>query len=111
MQRGAFAHLAQAGAEFALRVTPRALKASIVLMAGVMRAYVTAKPTDGQTNAGVQVLLARVSAAGSGPKDLGQRTGATGLRCFAGDPVTAFWQVQCCCQIGHLGQRQGQPQG
>lgn len=58
MDRGALAHLARPGAEFALRVTPRASKAMIVVEDGVMRAFVTALPADGQANAAVQALLA-----------------------------------------------------
>lgn len=59
MERGVFAHLACPGAEFALRVTPGASRALIVIEGGVMRAYVLAQPTEGQANAAVQVLLAK----------------------------------------------------
>ena len=59
MDRGVLAHLAQPGAEFALRVTPRAAKALLVVEDGMMRAFVTVLPTDGQANAAVQALLAQ----------------------------------------------------
>ena len=49
--------LAVAGAEIALRVTPRAGRDRLVADEG-LRAYVTAPPEDGKANAAVQSLLA-----------------------------------------------------
>jgi uncharacterized protein len=59
MDRGALAHLAVPGAEFAVRVTPGASRAAITFEDGVMRVSVTALPEDGRANAAVQVLLAQ----------------------------------------------------
>lgn len=59
MDRGALAYMARPGAEFVLRVTPRASTAMIVVENGAMRAFVTVLPTDGQANAAVQALLAQ----------------------------------------------------
>lgn len=58
MQKGAWAEMAVTGAEFALRVTPRARREEITRVAGVLRAAVFAPPEDGKANAAVQALLA-----------------------------------------------------
>ncbi len=59
MDRGAWAHCAVQGAEFAVRVTPNAARAGLSLKDGVMRAGVTVPPEDGRANAAVQTLLAQ----------------------------------------------------
>lgn len=58
MEKGAWADLALAGAEFALRVTPRARREEITRDAGGIRVAVFAPPEDGRANAAVQALLA-----------------------------------------------------
>lgn len=49
---------AQPGAEFALRVTPRAGRNALTETDGQLRAQVTAVPEDGRANRAVQALLA-----------------------------------------------------
>ncbi len=52
-------HLARAGTDLHLRVTPKAARNRIVVdEAGVMRVYVTCVPEDGKANAAVVELLA-----------------------------------------------------
>lgn len=51
-------HLAQPGATFALRVTPRARRNTISVEDGAIRVQVTAVPEDGKANAAVVKLLA-----------------------------------------------------
>ncbi len=51
--------LARPGTEIAIRVTPRASRARLVVEAGVIRAYVTVVPEDGRANEAVRVLLAK----------------------------------------------------
>lgn len=46
------------GAEFALRVTPRASRNALVLAEGQLRCQVTVVPEDGKANAAVVELLA-----------------------------------------------------
>lgn len=46
------------GAEFALRVTPRAARNALTEENGALRASVTAVPEDGRANRAVQDLLA-----------------------------------------------------
>lgn len=58
MQKGEWSDLAVAGAEFALRVTPRARREEITRDAGGLRVAVFAPPEDGKANAAVQALLA-----------------------------------------------------
>lgn len=48
-----------AGAEIAVRVTPKAARNRIVAEADVVRVYVTAVPEGGKANAAVQKLLAK----------------------------------------------------
>ena len=52
------AHLAQEGAQIAVRVTPRAARDAVALVDGVVHVRVTAVPENGRANAAVQVLLA-----------------------------------------------------
>lgn len=58
MDKGAWADLAVSGAEFALRVTPRARREGLSRDGAGLRAAVTAPPEDGKANAAVQALLA-----------------------------------------------------
>ena len=58
MQKGDWADLAVVGAEFALRVTPRARREEITRDATGIRVAVFAPPEDGKANAAVQALLA-----------------------------------------------------
>lgn len=53
MQKGAWADLAVEGAEFALRVTPRARREEIARDEGGIRVAVLAPPEDGKANAAV----------------------------------------------------------
>lgn len=52
-------HLAEPGAEIAVRVTPKAARARLVIEGGTIRADVTVPPEDGKANAAVQALLAK----------------------------------------------------
>lgn len=53
-------HLAAAGTEIALRVTPRASRNAIVAEAdGTLRAYVTTVPEDGKATLAIAKLLAK----------------------------------------------------
>ncbi|WP_299845151.1 DUF167 domain-containing protein [uncultured Roseovarius sp.] len=52
-------HLAQAGNQIAVRVTPKASRDRVVADEGMLRIYVTAIPEDGKANAAVQKLLAK----------------------------------------------------
>lgn len=52
-------HLAVPGAEFALRVTPKASRNAIVASEEGLRVYVTTVPEDGKANAEVVKLLAK----------------------------------------------------
>jgi uncharacterized protein YggU (UPF0235/DUF167 family) len=56
--KGELAHLAVPGAEFALRVTPRAGRTEVRLDGDRLRVAVTAPPEDGRANAAVQAALA-----------------------------------------------------
>jgi uncharacterized protein len=58
MDKGDWSHMAVSGAEFALRVTPRARRNALVRVEGTIRAAVTAPPEDGRANAAVAELLA-----------------------------------------------------
>lgn len=58
MDKGAWADLAVAGAEFALRVTPRARREAISRDVTGIRVTVLAPPEEGRANAAVQALLA-----------------------------------------------------
>jgi len=50
--------LARPGAEIAVRVTPKAARASLTRSNGALRAAVTAVPENGKANAAVRVILA-----------------------------------------------------
>jgi uncharacterized protein YggU (UPF0235/DUF167 family) len=58
MQKGEMADWAVVGAEFAVRVTPRAKRPGVVLEDGVWKIGVTAPPEDGRANAAVAEALA-----------------------------------------------------
>lgn len=58
MQKGAWAEMAVVGAEFALRVTPRARREEITRDESGLKATVFAPPEDGKANDAVQTLLA-----------------------------------------------------
>ncbi len=58
-RKGSLAHLATPGAEFTLRVTPRASRDMIEETPAGLRVTVTAPPEDGKANASVTKLLAR----------------------------------------------------
>lgn len=51
--------MAHEGAEFTLRVTPRARRNAVALEGDVIRVHVTAPPEDGKANAAVVQLLAK----------------------------------------------------
>ena len=57
--KGELAHLARAGAELSLRVTPRAKVNAVTLTGDGLAVRVTAAPEDGKANAAVLKLLAR----------------------------------------------------
>jgi uncharacterized protein (TIGR00251 family) len=59
MTDASLAHLAQTGAQIAVRVTPRASRNRIVHEGGKIRVYVTTPPEDGKANAAVQKCLAK----------------------------------------------------
>ncbi|WP_420858329.1 DUF167 domain-containing protein [Marivivens marinus] len=52
-------HLAQEGAEIAVRVTPKAARDRIVAEGGAIRVYVTTVPEDGKANKAVVKLLSK----------------------------------------------------
>lgn len=58
MQKGDWSELAISGAEFALRVSPRARRAEITREGLAIKVAVTAAPEDGKANAAVASLLA-----------------------------------------------------
>ena len=58
MEKGELARLAVAGAEIAVRVTPRARRAGITVEGDAIRVAVTAPPEDGRANAAVAEALA-----------------------------------------------------
>ncbi|MBP9950911.1 MAG: DUF167 domain-containing protein [Cypionkella sp.] len=58
MEKAAWAARAVPGAEFAVRVTPRARRAAISDEGGVMKVAVTAPPEDGRATAAVIEALA-----------------------------------------------------
>ncbi len=58
MKKGDWAEMAVAGAEFAVRATPRARREAISREAGVIKIAVTAAAEDGRATAAVQEALA-----------------------------------------------------
>lgn len=58
MEKGELAHLVVSGAEFAVKVTPRARRPGVTLDDGLLRVSVTAPPEDGKANAAVAEALA-----------------------------------------------------
>lgn len=52
-------HLAQSGAEIAVRVTPKAARNRIVVEDEAIRVYTTTVPEDGKANIAVMKLLAK----------------------------------------------------
>lgn len=52
-------HLAQPGAEIAVRVTPRASRNAVLVDGEMLRVTVTVVPEDGKANAAVSKLLAK----------------------------------------------------
>lgn len=52
-------HLAQPGAEIAVRVTPRASRNAVLVDGDMLRVTVTVVPEDGKANAAVVKLLAK----------------------------------------------------
>jgi uncharacterized protein (TIGR00251 family) len=52
-------HLAQPGAEIAVRVTPRASRNAVVVDGEMLRVTVTVVPEDGKANAAVIKLLSK----------------------------------------------------
>lgn len=59
MRKGELAHLARSGAEFAVRVTPRAARTAVSEGEGHLRVLVTCVPEDGKANRAVIVALAQ----------------------------------------------------
>ncbi|MEY4984251.1 MAG: hypothetical protein RIR62_2517 [Pseudomonadota bacterium] len=58
MEKGDLSRLALAGAELAVRVTPRARRPGVTVAGGTIRVAVTAPPEDGRANAAVAEALA-----------------------------------------------------
>lgn len=59
MQKAGLAHLAVAGAEIAVRVTPKASRNLVEERDGELRIYVTVVPEGGKANVAVAKLLAK----------------------------------------------------
>ncbi len=58
MKKGDWAELAVVGAEFAVKVTPRARRNAIMREAGVIKVSTTTAPEDGRATAAVAEALA-----------------------------------------------------
>lgn len=58
MQKGEWSELAVVGAEFAVKVTPRARRNAITREAGLIKVTVTTAPEDGKATAAVAEALA-----------------------------------------------------
>lgn len=58
MEKGELSRLAVAGAEIAVRVTPRARRPGVTVAGDAIRVAVTAPPEDGRANAAVAEALA-----------------------------------------------------
>ena len=59
MEKGALSEMAIAGAQIAVRVTPKASRNRITFQDGVIRVYVTTVPEGGKATKEVVKLLAR----------------------------------------------------
>ncbi len=59
MAKAELAHMAQPGAEIAVRVTPKASRNAIELSETGLRVYVTTVPEGGKATAAVQKLMAK----------------------------------------------------
>lgn len=59
MEKGAWADMAIAGAQFAVRVTPNARANGIGIVAGVIKISTTVLPEDGRATAAAAAQLAR----------------------------------------------------
>jgi uncharacterized protein YggU (UPF0235/DUF167 family) len=59
MSKADLAHLAEPGAEIAVRVTPKASRNAVEVADGGLRVYVTTVPEGGKANSAVQKLLAK----------------------------------------------------
>lgn len=59
VKKGAFAHLAVPGAEFQVRVTPRASRNDVIEAGDGLRVFTTTVPENGKANREVAKLLAR----------------------------------------------------
>lgn len=59
MEKGELAHLAVAGGEIVVIVTPKAARNRIVAEGNVLRVYVTTVPEGGKATVEVQKMLAR----------------------------------------------------
>lgn len=73
-------HLAQPGAEIAVKATPKAARDRIVAEGGALRAYVTTAPENGKANAAIRNMLA--AAMGVAPSDLNLIRGQTSREKF-----------------------------
>lgn len=58
MKKGALSHLAMTGAEFSLRVTPKASRNAVEQTPEGLKVWVTTVPEDGKANKAVVKLLA-----------------------------------------------------
>lgn len=58
MKKGALSHLATPGAEFSLRVTPKASRNAVEQTPAGLKVWVTTVPEDGKANKAVVKLLA-----------------------------------------------------
>jgi len=76
MEKGALGHLAVAGAEVRVRVTPRARRPGVAWEEGVIRIAVTAPPEDGRANAAVTEALAHALGIAKGRLSLLRGAGA-----------------------------------
>lgn len=70
-----FSHLAQEGAEIAIRVTPKASRNEVFTRDGEIRVNITTVPEDGKANQAARKLLAK--AIGIAPSRLVLVRGAT----------------------------------
>ena len=59
MKKGMLSHLADPGADIAVRVTPKASRNKVEVVQGLVRIHVTVVPEDGKANKAVIKLLAQ----------------------------------------------------